>query len=250
MNDSTRSTGGSPLVVEVLVTHRAAPPTEAEIEARAAGADLSVLSSSDARLHLVHRSSDRGVAVVTSTPDPQQAPLDLSQTWGFDDAASIARSVQRRIVVAESSSSEGTASERVTAFHAALCLVSELFDAAAVWNAHTTHLAAIERVVKDPLAALANVRLFRVADMADGTVLMDTVGLAPLGLLDLQCVTARVEPAVLANVLWDATAFLVREGDVIADGDTISGPHPEHRWTCRVATAEVAPARPVLDVFV
>ncbi len=249
MNAPTHSIERSALIVEMLVSQSIQEPTDIEISSRAEAVNMAVLRSSDRDFQLFHESSSPRVTLVMTPPNPAPtSPVDLSQTWGFEQAGQIAQSVKRRIVVAEQQSQNGLASERVEAFHAALSLVIDLFRPVAIWNARTPHMVAVERVAKDPLAALVNVRLFRVVDMADGTVLMDTVGLAPLGLLDLQCVTSRVEPNALAKVLYDAAAFLVKEGDVIADGDTISGLSVDDRWKCRVETSEVSPVRPVLNL--
>ena len=53
---------------------------------------------------------------------------------------------------------------------------------------------------------------------------MDTRGLAPFGLPDLQVHFRDLEPARLAGLLYATAGYLLEEGDVIADGNTISGP--------------------------
>ena len=57
-----------------------------------------------------------------------------------------------------------------------------------------------------------------------------------------------VAPGPLAAVLHATASYLFEAGDVIADGDTISGPEGDEHWRCRHEDALVGPRRQVLDV--
>jgi len=92
-----------------------------------------------------------------------------------------------------------------------------------------------------------NVRLFAVSDDEDEMV-MDTRGLAPFDLPDLQVHFRDLEPGRLAGLLYATASYLLEEGDVIADGNTISGLDGDEHWRCTHEDALVAPPRRVVDI--
>ena len=55
-------------------------------------------------------------------------------------------------------------------------------------------------------------------------MVMDTLGLHVFGLPDVQCHFRDREPGEIATMLFSTAVYLFRSGDVIADGNTISGP--------------------------
>lgn len=106
-----------------------------------------------------------------------------------------------------------------------------------------------ERRHPDLAAGGLNVRLFRVEDgRHPGESLMDTMGLALLGLPDVQCHFHGLEREHVAHVLFSTAAYLFEHGDVIADGHTVPGPDGQSRWACRHEPALAAPERTVLDL--
>ena len=72
---------------------------------------------------------------------------------------------------------------------------------------------------------------------------MDTRGLAPFDLPDLQVHFRDLEPARLAGLLYATAGYLLEEGDVIVDGNTISGPDGDEHWRCQHEDALVPPVR-------
>ncbi len=74
-----------------------------------------------------------------------------------------------------------------------------------------------------PLDAWSNVRLFRVNE---DWSLMDTVGNAQLDLPDLEACffNDAYDPGEVDNLLRNLTLYLLQEGEVIEDGDTLDGP--------------------------
>jgi Domain of unknown function (DUF4261) len=106
-------------------------------------------------------------------------------------------------------------------------------------------------LVPDPSRPLAqaavNVRRFRVEGGAPGWNVMDTVGMAPLLLPDLECRFFGLDPDEVAMRLWYYASCLFEKGDVILDGHTIVG--IGGAWTCRRAVSSVGPARPVIAMI-
>ena len=77
---------------------------------------------------------------------------------------------------------------------------------------------------------------------------MDTLGLHVFGLPDLQCHFRGREPGEIAGLLYATATYVFDEGDVIADGNTISGLDPNERYVCRREPSLLEPSRPVIDV--
>lgn len=100
----------------------------------------------------------------------------------------------------------------------------------------------------DPLFPAVNVRLFTIGNGAENETLMDTVGLAALGVPDLQCHFKNLDVTAVARVLYNSAYYLFDNGDVIGDRQTIQGIKPEDHWRCQHEEALAGPARLVLDI--
>jgi hypothetical protein len=77
---------------------------------------------------------------------------------------------------------------------------------------------------------------------------MDTMGLAPLGLPDLQCHFSGLETTAVGQMLYNTAYYLFEHGDIIQNGHTVAGVPTERRWVCQHETALVVPERTVLDI--
>ncbi len=73
-------------------------------------------------------------------------------------------------------------------------------------------------------------------------------GLHVFGLPDLQCHFRDRDPGEIAGLLYATALYVFDAGDVIADGNTISGLDGEGRYVCRRETSLLEPSRLVLDV--
>jgi Domain of unknown function (DUF4261) len=81
-----------------------------------------------------------------------------------------------------------------------------------------------------------------------GDMVMDTLGLAALGLPDLQCHFRGLEPGRVMALLSNAGYYVYERGDVIEVGHTIEGLEPGSRWRCRHEGSLLPPSRAVLDL--
>jgi Domain of unknown function (DUF4261) len=79
-------------------------------------------------------------------------------------------------------------------------------------------------------------------------MVMDTLGLHVFGLPDVQCHFKDRQPGEIATMLFTTAVYLFQSGDVIADGNTISGPRADERLVCFHEPALLAPSRRVIDV--
>ena len=178
----------------------------------------------------------------------------LLQTRDWDNAVeALARSTSR-VVVTDLLAKDLNPSERLALFERVLLGVIEacrplaihwkpagkLVDPAALLKASGSASA-------DALPSTAlNVRLFRIKH-SDEDLLMDTLGLAALGLPDLQVIFHRMEPARVAAHLYAVALYILRNGDAVEEGETIEGPSRGQEWVARRSRAVVEPPRPVVD---
>ena len=100
----------------------------------------------------------------------------------------------------------------------------------------------------DPLYPAVNVRMFRITDGRPGEILMDTLGLAPLGLPDFQIRFVGLEPTEVAHQLSSLALYVFEHGDVIAEGHTVEGVPAGSAWRCSRSAAALPPARPVVKL--
>ena len=186
---------------------------------------------------------------------PDQLAPALEQTRDWPEARATLARCRRTMVVSDILASGLDYKTRLALFHGVLRSVLEVIAPLAIhWQPSqrlvhpAAYLAARRAERADPLYPAVNVRLFRVEQGAPGEVVMDTVGLAALGLPDLQCHCAGLQPGAVAAMLYNSAAYLFEHGDVIEDGHTIQGLSPDQRWTCQHEMALVAPEREVIDV--
>lgn len=97
------------------------------------------------------------------------------------------------------------------------------------------------------LAQACNVRTYQIG--ISGDHLMDTLGLAAIGLPDVELTFSRLSPDAVANFLYTTAAYLFERGDVIADGDTVPGPEGA-KWKTAHGVATLPPARTVVRVSI
>jgi hypothetical protein len=163
------------------------------------------------------------------------------------DAAGRLRTCTTQIVLTELFSRALPRAERHELFVRVVETLTAKLAPTLVVSAPTQEILDPVRLAGEPGMLLANTRLFRVGD-SDRDLVMDTVGLAVLGLPDLQVRFTGLDPGDMAAFLYDVADYLYEHGDVIEDGHTIEGIRPATAWRCRHATSSVGPRRPVIDI--
>lgn len=179
-------------------------------------------------------------------PDASALASALSQTWTWDGAATAAADIRSALYVGELM---GRALPREQRLGTLLPVITGIVRAtrpdAVLWLP-AGYLAEPRRVLEETRDVLVNVRMFRIEQT--GAVLMDTMGLAPLGLPDLQCKATDVKPGRLAAQLKNLASYLLENGDVILDGHTVEGAGPGTAWRASRRNALAEPARQVIDL--
>lgn len=172
---------------------------------------------------------------------------DVSQTWDWAGAEEAVQRCRGSVLVTELLAEGRSAAERV----------DSLGQVVAVLVARTGPLAihwARSQRVSDPATfgagdvdGVINVRMFS-DGRPGGTLAMDTLGLHVFDLPDVQCHFRDREPGAIAELLFATAVYLFETGDVIEDGNTISGTDGEGRYVCRREASLLDPARLVVDV--
>jgi len=265
--------GGAPYSVELLYLQ--SPPLDAETlspcvrnfashaEAADSGGKPPILISHKDHLVPIDVRVDGAAAAVPARtvvmPTESVANVGLlhealSQTRDWDEAIDAVAQSTKRVVVSDLLAKDLPPRERLALFEAVVLGIIEaarpaaihwkpagkLVDPAALLKASgSTSIDAL------PQAAI-NVRLFRVANR-DDDLLMDTLGLASLGLPDLQVLFHGMEPARVAAHLYAVALYTLRNGELVDDGETIEGPKRGTEWTARRSHALVEPPRTVFD---
>lgn len=93
-----------------------------------------------------------------------------------------------------------------------------------------------------------NVRLVEITD-SKGDALLDTLGLAALGLFDAQCLFRRLEYSDMASWMYDFGSRLFEDGSQVGEGEAVPGVDPAESWTCRHLHSFMPPNRLVVDVL-
>lgn len=195
------------------------------------------------------------IAATEQPPHGGQIEAALQQSWSFPEARRVVAACTTSLLVTDLMSSGLPYRERLDLFTSALLGILEAAPPNAIHWQPTQRIvdpgayvrAAAESQVQRLFAGPVNVRFFNITG-TDGDMLMDTLGLAALGLPDLQCHFRNLDPGAVARFLYNTALYVFENGDVIADGHTVEGIEPGSKWRCRHEDALVAPPREVIDL--
>ena len=172
---------------------------------------------------------------------------DVRQTWDWEGAEVAVARAGAGVLVTELPVAGWSLADRVKALTRVVDAVAGWSRPVAVWWPHSQKVSDPETLAPEDLNGIVNVRFFTVAG-DDEALVLDTLGLHVFGLPDLQCHFRDRNPGEIAAMLYATAVYVFDSGDVIADGDTISGPDGEGRYLCRRETSLLEPTRLVLDV--
>ena len=192
---------------------------------------------------------------------PARIETSLRQSWSWAEARFVTAQCTQSITVRDVQVSELDHRARLEAFQLRLRSILEVVPCSALRWIETQQLV-------DPAAFMAafdhegactalgaiNIRLFRLAELEDGSplpepeIIMDTLGLSAIGLDDLQCHFRGLTPDAVGHVLYRLALHLFERGTVIQGGDEVEGLHPGEYWKCEMEDALVEPKRVVIDL--
>ena len=188
-------------------------------------------------------------AVMPSSPlgeSGKQRP-DVRQTWDWEGAEAAVARAGAGVLVTELLVAGWSPQDRVSALTRVVAALTSWSPPVAVSWPHSQKVSDPETLAADDVDGIVNVRFFTVAG-DDEAMVLDTLGLHVFGLPDLQCHFRDRDPGEIAGLLYATALYVFDSGDVIADGNTISGPDGKERYVCRRETSLLEPTRLVLDV--
>ncbi|SDU82802.1 protein of unknown function [Microlunatus sagamiharensis] len=183
----------------------------------------------------------------SSLDEPGKSLPDTSQTWDWPGAEEALAPARASVLVVEMYGDAYTARDRAAALVGVVRALAVATRPVALSWPTSQRVSDPGEPAADGLGGLLNVRLFSVSDDEDELV-MDTRGLAPFGLPDLQVHFRDLEPGRLGALLYATAGYLLEEGDVLGEGHTISGIESDDRWTCHHEDSLIGPSRRVVDI--
>ena len=196
----------------------------------------------------------QGVVAVSPRPVEEKfVSAALGQTWDWEDARRAVERHRATVLVSDLLASGLPYKERLDLFQGALRGVLEAVPALGLLWRPSGRFVDVGRYLRshrpgddyDPLFGPVNVRMFP----EEAAFTMDTLGLAALGLPDLQCRFSGMDGGRVAGLLHGAARYVYEMGDVIQDDHTVPGLEPGDRWPCRRAEALVPPARAAIEIL-
>lgn len=185
-----------------------------------------------------------------SAPLPHEAFL---HSWDWPEAATALAEATDALLVTDLMASGVAPRPRLRAWHAVLRAIVEAAPPMGI------HLRSSDRILSpeaylagldaEPtgFSVLLNLRRFHI-DAATGETVFDTMGLAPLGLPDIQLQFTDLDHEAAATWTRILAWYLYANGDVVADGHAVSGVDAGEQWPCRHEIGMADPERVVLDV--
>jgi hypothetical protein len=192
------------------------------------------------------------VLPVVAPPDPARLVDAAGHTWDWPEAKQVLQRCRYKLLAGDFMAVLPAPRIRLRLLHGFLRAVVQLAKPLAIeWLASErfVHPGRYLEAGDDEAFALAalNVRMFNVGDGGEDEMLMDTRGMAELGLPDVQCHFSKLPPSQVAVSLASTAHYLLHQGDVIKDGDTVDGVEGEV-WRFRHEKSLMAPVREVLDL--
>lgn len=188
-------------------------------------------------------------AVVAGSPlghDGKTLP-DVSQTWSWPEAETTIAGCRSSVLVTELLVEARSPAERVSALGRVIAALVATTGPAAIHWGRSQRLTDPADFGPDDVDGVINVRMY--ADAHDDRALaMDTLGLHVFDLPDVQCHFRDRPPGEIAELLFATAVYLLEAGDVIEDGNTISGTDGDGRYACHREASLLDPARLVVDV--
>ncbi|UTA66729.1 DUF4261 domain-containing protein [Emticicia sp. 21SJ11W-3] len=180
----------------------------------------------------------------------KEAIADSIQWSGAEDAMKKCR---YQVSVTELLSKGLPHQARLEFFNTLVCAVVQATGAQVVYYRNsnklldaTKFMEACDAQEPEFLEGAMNFRLF---ELSNGEILMDTLGLHAYGIADFQCSFRKYEAHEIAGMLNMLAYYVVDTGDFIRDNTTVQGIGKNPVWKTRYEASKVEPTRQVVTVI-
>jgi hypothetical protein len=181
--------------------------------------------------------------------DEIQAAEALGGTRDWAGAEAMVRKHQARLVVSDRRASALSYKNRMRIFRDGVLAVAGCAAPSAIfWKPAGKLLNPAALGAKpDPLRELVGLRLLP-APGGGAAMMLDTIGLAPLGLPDFEIPVQGVDASRAQPFLLSLARYVFDLGDVIPEGRVVKGPDGQTRYACVRTTSVHPPERTVLSL--
>lgn len=171
---------------------------------------------------------------------------EIQQSWQTPNAAEIVGKSKFKVLLTDIMSSGLDSRERLFVISNAAKVFARCSNTIGIVNKRTQQVLDADEFRKsdDDLFGFINIRFFNAGDQG---LLMDSLGLAALGIYDVQCHFIDLDPNAVSNLLFGMAYFIFNEEPSIENGHTIEGLDAE-KWFVRFEQSLVEPFRDVLDI--
>lgn len=186
---------------------------------------------------------------------PEEIKRALAATRDWSGAGNAANSHEARLVVSDLRAAELSYKNRLRLFQDVVAAVASCATPLAIrWissgklvNPLLMTRSAKPGEKRDPLAGAVNVRHLAPPAGVSARMVLDTLGLAALGLPDLEILVRLENPQKVEPFLLSIARYVFDLGDVLPDGRVLKGPTGD-RWVVKRTRAANIPAREVLQL--
>lgn len=190
----------------------------------------------------------------TNIGPPSNYKAALQQSWHWNEADQTLRECSHALLLVDMMASGLEPQKRLELHTNVLRALVETVPCAAIYFRESNKLVEPSMFLAamdegEILYGALNTRFYNVMSTDSGRqeCLMDTIGLAALGIPDVQCHFYDMDINEVADCLTNFAYYLFNQGDIIADGETI-GFTEEMRWRCEHQYALAEPHRVVIDL--
>ncbi|WP_051235835.1 DUF4261 domain-containing protein [Paenibacillus pinihumi] len=186
--------------------------------------------------------------------EPEAYTTAIQQAWHWQEAGETVEQCRYSLLLHDFLAAQLPHEQRLQLINGVLRAVLETAPCDAVYFRASDKLvqpdACLAAIAEgEALYGAMSVRFYNVErpEIGRSEMLMDTLGLAALGVPDVQCHYYDMEPNDVASFVGDIGYYLFHNGDIIGDGETV-GPTENEKWLCEHQYALAAPQRVVLDL--
>lgn len=194
-------------------------------------------------------------ALITKGPfqyDINKLQVTIEQSKKFENVKEVVSKAKYQIVLTDMMASGLGHIERLSLFqNLIIALLEETKCIAINWVPSGQFIEPkeyLDNIEEENLYGAVNVRFFNISNGREGDFLIDTLGLAALGIPDLQCHFNGLPPNDMMNLIYNMAYYIYENGDVIQDGHTVEGLIQGDKWRCQHEIALATPERIVLDI--
>lgn len=178
----------------------------------------------------------------------------LEQNLEFPELTAKVQTATKTIIIGDLLANYLPYKTRLSLIHnMVLSLLEQVTPTAILWTA-SGYLLPPETYTKsklpdgDVVYPAIKLRSFNISNAEEGSMIIDTLGLAPFGLPDVQCHFRNLDRPSVAESILAFAHYIFDRGDVVADGNTVRGITDFDKWKCRHEESIANPKRVVIDV--